>query len=130
MTQVIVVAAIVINEHNEILIAQRTANQSFSGYWEFPGGKVEVGESLEEALIRELHEEVYIKPLLIIPFKTIEYDYPEKSIQLNFFRVTKFSGTAHGAEQQEIKWITSHELSNYQFPEANQPIIELLMSGK
>lgn len=127
-TKIIVVVGIVFNEHHEILIAQRTANQSHAGYWEFPGGKVEIGETLEDALIRELQEEVHIKPLAMSLLETIEYDYGNQFVQLNFFRVEKFSGIAHGAEQQKIKWIKSSELSNYQFPEANQPIIELLMS--
>ncbi|MSP53195.1 MAG: 8-oxo-dGTP diphosphatase MutT [Gammaproteobacteria bacterium] len=126
-SKMIVVVGIVTNKQNEILIAQRTANQSQAGYWEFPGGKVEVDETLEQALTRELHEEVHIKPLAMSSLKTIEYDHGDRPVQLNFFRVEKFSGTAHGAEQQEIKWIKSSELSNYQFPEANQPIIELLM---
>lgn len=131
MTQakIIVVVGIVFNERGEILIAQRTSKQSHAGYWEFPGGKVEVGETLEQALIRELHEEVHIKPLAISHLQTIEYDYGNRPVQLNFFRIEKFTGTAHGAEQQQIKWITSSELSNYQFPAANQPIIELLMTN-
>jgi 8-oxo-dGTP diphosphatase len=128
--QIIVVVGIVSNEQGEILIAQRTSKQSHAGYWEFPGGKVEAGETLEIALVRELHEEVNIKPLTISHLQTIEYDYGNRPVQLNFFRVEKFSGTVHGAEQQEIKWIKSSELSDYQFPAANQPIIELLMDEK
>jgi 8-oxo-dGTP diphosphatase len=128
MTQVIVVVGIVFNDQNEILIAQRTSHQSHAGYWEFPGGKVELGETLETALLRELHEEVQITPLVILPLQTIEYDYGNRPVQLNFFRVEQFSGIAHGAEQQEIKWVKSNELVNYQFPEANLPIIELLIS--
>lgn len=128
LSKIIVVVGIVVNEKHEILIAQRTAKQSHAGYWEFPGGKVEPGETLDEALHRELQEEVHIKPRHSSHLKTIEYDYGDNAVQLNFFRIEKFSGTAHGAEQQKIRWVTSSELVNYQFPEANQSIIELLMS--
>ena len=125
-SKIIVVVGIIINEKNEILIAQRTEKQSHAGYWEFPGGKVEPGETLEEALHRELQEEVHIKLTRTSPLKTIESNYGEQAIQLNFFRVEKFNGTPHGAEQQEIRWVPLAELTNYQFPKANQPIVELL----
>ena len=93
------------------------------GLWEFPGGKVEAGESVYDALVREIHEENGIdikrtQPLIRIPFR-----YPDKHVLLDVWEVLEFSGTAHGKEGQECRWVDINELGHYSFPAANKAII-------
>ncbi|MDX2422332.1 MAG: Nudix family hydrolase [Amphritea sp.] len=124
-----VAAAAIFNESGELLIALRNSKQHQGGLWEFPGGKVESGESARDALARELHEELGItidlaatRPLIQVP-----YHYPDKSVLLDVFRVNRFSGEAYGREGQPLKWIRLSELPNYQFPAANKPIVNALL---
>jgi len=116
----------VINQNQEVLIAQRKKNQHLGGLWEFPGGKVEQNESPQQALIRELKEEVGIDVLASEPLTTIAHDYPEKSVELHVFLVKEFEGVAKGVEGQIVKWVLMQHLKELQFPEANDPIIKLL----
>ncbi|WP_417227539.1 Nudix family hydrolase [Amphritea sp.] len=124
-----VAAAAIFNESGELLLALRNSKQHQGGLWEFPGGKVEPGESAHDALTRELHEELGItidlaasRPLIQVP-----YHYPDKSVLLDVFRVNRFSGDAYGREGQPLKWIRLSELPNYQFPAANKPIVNALL---
>lgn len=129
MNQIIhVVAAIIAdqNDSNKILIAKRPDHVHKGGLWEFPGGKVEQGEHVFEALARELEEELAIFVLQAEPFINIQYDYPEKSVLLDVWKVTEFSGNAKGNEGQAIKWVLIDQLNEYSFPEANNVIIDEL----
>jgi 8-oxo-dGTP diphosphatase len=119
----ILVAAAVIRHEGKILIAQRAAEAHQGGLWEFPGGKVEAGEPVATALVRELQEELGITPTIFRPLIRFTHDYPDKSVCLDVWEVTAFSGQAHGREGQPIRWIFPDELEAYQFPAANQPII-------
>ena len=91
--------------------------------WEFPGGKFEQGEDAEQALARELLEELNLTVEQSTPTLVIEHQYPEQSVQLHVWTVHKFSGKAVSCEGQEIKWVRPKALTRYQFPAANQPII-------
>ena len=122
-----VVAAIVRNPQGEILLSQRPAHKHQGGRWEFPGGKVEAGESLHAALARELHEELGIDVQHSIPFMTIDHVYPELTVRLYFREVTDWSGMPHGREQQPVDWFALSQLSSLSFPEANTPVVTALM---
>jgi len=129
MNQIIHVAAAVIvdqNDSNKILIAKRPDHVHKGGLWEFPGGKVEDGEHVFEALARELEEELAIFVLQAEPLINIQHDYPEKSVLLDVWKVTEFSGNAKGNEGQMIEWVSVSQLNEYVFPEANKTIIDEL----
>ncbi len=86
------------------LLAQRPAGKIWAGYWEFPGGKVEPGETAREALLRELREELGITVETAYPWLTRVFIYPHATVRLNFFRVTAWSGELFGHEGQEFAW--------------------------
>jgi 8-oxo-dGTP diphosphatase len=119
----ILVAAAVIRREGKILIAQRPLDKHQGGLWEFPGGKVEEGEPVQQALVRELEEELGITATASRPLIRITHDYPDKSVCLDVWEVSAFSGEAHGREGQPVRWVFSSELKDYNFPAANQPII-------
>jgi len=124
MTNLIHVAVAVIrNPAGQVFITLRPEHVHQGGLWEFPGGKVEKGESVFEALRREIHEENAIdiqraRPLIKIPFR-----YPDKQVLLDVWEVLEFSGTAHGREGQACRWVNAGELSQIAFPAANKAII-------
>ena len=123
-----VVVALVINEQKQVLIARRQSGQHLAGFWEFPGGKVEAGESFVSALMRELYEEVAIQVTSSEFLFEITHSYPAKHVQLLVHSVLSFSGTAFGSEGQEVKWIGLDELSDYTFPPANSDIVTYLQA--
>lgn len=129
VTQVVV--GVLYNNQNQILIAKRPLHKAFGGLWEFPGGKIEPNESPGKALSRELLEELQINLqgniALLKPFHEIIYAYqPTQNIHLKIFKITDFLGEPIGAEGQEIKWVQPKHLIHYDFPAANQEIVELL----
>ena len=121
-----VAVGLVFNEHGQILIAQRPAHTSHPGFWEFPGGKIESGETAEQGLVRELQEEVGITPLIYTALKEVPYDYATKKVLLKVFRIESFEGEPYGAEGQVIRWVNIAELKDYQFPAANKIIMSEL----
>ncbi len=124
MTKIIHVAAGVIsNTRGEILIAKRDQNAHQGGLWEFPGGKLESGEAVDVALVRELQEELGITATQLSPLIQIRHDYSDKSVLLDVWRVTDFDGEAHGREGQPVRWVSPVELNQYSFPAANVPIV-------
>lgn len=108
-----------------ILISKRSQNVHQGGFWEFPGGKVECGESVIEALSRELHEELGLELLqgAVQQLIQIEHDYGDKQVLLDVWRVRQFSGEPHGREGQPLRWVPVNQLMQYTFPAANQSII-------
>jgi 8-oxo-dGTP diphosphatase len=97
-------AAILQRPDGTFLLAQRPPDKIWAGYWEFPGGKIELGETPFHALVRELHEELGITVQTAYPWLTREFTYPHATVRLNFFRVTAWSGELHPHEGQEFSW--------------------------
>ena len=118
-----VVAAVITNSQGEVLIAKRPDDKHQGGLWEFPGGKLETDETRQAGLARELQEELGITVQSSQPLIKIRHDYSDKSVLLDVWRVTAFSGEAHGREGQVVKWVSLDALDDYDFPAANQPII-------
>ena len=129
MKRVHIVAAIIFNaDKSEIFITKRPDDKHKGGFWEFPGGKVEEGETKEQAMIRELEEEIGITVTEQFLFEHLEYDYPEKSLKFDFMAVTAFDNQPFGKEGQQGEWVMISELPNYVFPEANVPILERVVA--
>jgi len=125
-------AGIIIIDH-QVLIAKRPDNKHQGGLWEFPGGKIELNESAQQALRRELLEELNIDVQKEQFFKRVEFDYfkenkLDKRVSLQFFIVSEFTGKPKGLEGQKIKWVSVEHLNDYNFPEANQVVVKALMS--
>lgn len=121
--EVHVAVGVVRNERGEILIARRHAHLHQGGLWEFPGGKVEPGESVQQALRRELREELAITVEDAAPLLKIRHWYSDRHVLLDVWQVSAFSGVPAGVEDQPIRWVAAGELSRYQFPSANRPIV-------
>ncbi|UJJ32447.1 Nudix family hydrolase [Halopseudomonas maritima] len=123
MRRIHVMAAVIRDTERRILIAKRPDDAHQGGLWEFPGGKLEPGESRLEALQRELREELGINVQQARPLIDLQHNYPDKHIRLDVWEVSEFTGTAHGAEGQPVQWVTEQQLPSYAFPAANQPIV-------
>ena len=118
-----VAVGVIRNESGQILIARRHAHLHQGGLWEFPGGKVEPGESVQQALRRELREELAITVEDASPLLKIRHRYPDRQVLLDVWQVSAFSGVPTGVEDQPVRWVVAEELSRYQFPPANRPIV-------
>jgi 8-oxo-dGTP diphosphatase len=118
-----IVAGVIYNAQNEILIARRPAHTHQGGLWEFPGGKCEAGESPPQALARELQEELAIIVQQARPLIRHVHAYPDKKILLDVWRIEQWQGQAWGREGQAVQWCKANYLKNFKFPAANVPII-------
>lgn len=114
------------NKNYRYFVCRRRADQHQGNKWEFPGGKVDNGESIEQALQRELCEEIGINVLSSQPLTTFSFDYPDKKVELYVRLVSEFSGTAYGAEGQDVKWVSFDDLLQLDFPQANKKILTAL----
>ena len=124
MTRVVV--GLVCNSQKEILIALRGKHQHQGGLWEFPGGKLELGEIETVALARELKEELGISVTDSQFYLSTEFDYGDKIVELVVYKVREFSGEPVGNEGQELRWVYINELACKDLPAANEPIIRAL----
>ncbi len=123
MKRIHVVAAVIRGADGRVLIARRADTQHQGGLWEFPGGKVEEGEGSSVALARELREELGIEVTASRPLIRVGHDYPDKHVLLDVWQVDGFTGQPHGAEGQPLAWVAPRDLAQYDFPEANTPIV-------
>jgi 8-oxo-dGTP diphosphatase len=121
-----VAAAVILQDDGRFLLAQRPAGKPYAGYWEFPGGKVEDGESPEAALRRELHEELGIDVERAYPWITRDYDYAHAAVRLRFFRVVDWRGSLQAREAQDFAWQLPHELAVSPLLPANGPVMRAL----
>ena len=118
-----VAVGVIRDADNRILITQRARHVHQGGLWEFPGGKVEAGETVSEALRRELREELDIEVQTASPLIKINHHYPDRHVLLDVWQVNAFSGSPRGCEGQAMRWVEPSALKAYEFPAANQPII-------
>lgn len=124
MTGVVEVAAgVIFDKAGRVLIAKRADHLHQGGFWEFPGGKLEPGETSRQALDRELYEELGITVQTADPLIQLRHDYPDRAIHLDVWRVDEFTGEPHGQEGQPVRWVAKESLLEYDFPAANQPIV-------
>ncbi|WP_440054208.1 8-oxo-dGTP diphosphatase MutT [Pseudoalteromonas sp. T1lg65] len=124
--KVVEVVVGVIKRNDEVFVCKRADNQHQGGLWEFPGGKVESGESVFAALYRELEEEIAIQIADSQELMQIEHDYGDKCVRLLIHVVETFKGEPHGAEGQPSQWVKIQKLDELAFPAANKMIIERL----
>ncbi len=121
-----VAAAVIERDDGSFLLAQRPQGKAYAGYWEFPGGKVEAGEPVAEALRRELHEELGIDLVQAYPWITRVYSYPHATVRLHFHRVLKWQGEPHPHEEQALAWQHCGALSVAPMLPANAPVLKAL----
>jgi len=122
-----VVAAIIVKNDNQYLIAKRPVDTHQGNLWEFPGGKVEPGEQAFSALQRELKEELDIEIHSAQAFLQIKHVYPDKNIFLDIYKVYDYSGEEKPKASQEIRWVEGRDIKAYDFPQANQLIVDALL---
>jgi len=121
-----VVAGVLSDSQGRILLAERAAGTHLAGAWEFPGGKIEPGESAESALRRELHEELGVDIGAIEPLISIPWRYPQKTIVLHAYRVRDFSGEPHGRQGQAVQWLSPEDTIHASMPPPDYPIVNAL----
>ena len=121
-----VVAAVIKDDNGKILITQWNLKKSQWGLWEFPGGKIEQGETREEAIIREIKEELTIDIKVDSYFDEKVFNYPEKDINLIALECKKINGDIKLLEHEDYKWVNSSELENFEFAPAAIFIVEKL----
>lgn len=126
MPVVHVAVGVVLDDDRRVLITRRATDSHQGGLWEFPGGKVELGETVQQALARELLEELGIEPCRTSPLLEVNHDYGDKRVLLDVHVVWEFTGRALGLEDQPLVWAPFQELPRYQFPAANLPIIDAI----
>lgn len=121
------VAVGLVLDNDRVFVAQRDQNAHQGGLWEFPGGKVDAGETVEAALSRELNEELGIFVDYAEPVMQIKHDYTDKIVLLDVWQITRYRGEPSGCEGQPVKWLAINELLAEQFPAANQAIVDWLV---
>ncbi len=123
-----VAAAVIHDAAGRFLLAQRPPGKAFEGYWEFPGGKVEPGESAADAMCRELHEElgIQVDGDAVCPWLTRDFEYPHASVRLRFFRIYQWRGEPQGREGQSFAWQSAGTLNVTPILPANGPILRAL----
>ena len=128
MKTVLVSAVALIDIDGRVLLAQRPKGKAMAGLWEFPGGKIEPGETPEAALVRELEEELGINTWksCLAPLTFASHTYDDFHLLMPLFACRKWEGIPHPREQQTLKWVGKHELRSYEMPAADVPLIPIL----
>jgi 8-oxo-dGTP diphosphatase len=119
--------AVLLGEDGHVLLAERPADKSWAGWWEFPGGKIEAGETPYDALQRELDEELGTQAQLAYPWLTRSFVYPERSVKLHFFLIRQWTAAPHGREGQRLSWQNPAALTVGPLLPANQPVLDALL---
>jgi 8-oxo-dGTP diphosphatase len=125
----LVAACALLDADNRVLLAQRPQGKSLAGLWEFPGGKVETGETPEECLVRELQEEIGIvaKPACLAPLTFASHSYETFHLLMPLYVCRRYEGFAHSREGQALKWVRPRDLRDYPMPPADEPLIPVLI---
>lgn len=121
-----VAAAVIVRSDGRFLLTKRPEGKVYAGYWEFPGGKIEAGESALQAITRELHEELGIQVEQAYPWITQIFTYTHATVRLRFYRVIKWQGEPFGRENQELSWQSVDSLSVMPLLPANFPVMRKL----
>ena len=123
-----VAVGVIKNRQGQILVSRRSQSQHMGGFWEFPGGKVEAGESVQQALSRELHEEldITLDTDSLQSLCRIRHDYPDKSVLLDVWQTDQYRGEPRGMEGQPLRWVAAEQLIASHFPPGNRGIIRAL----
>ncbi len=135
MRIVLVAAVALVDADGRVLLAQRPEGKSMAGLWEFPGGKVEAGESPEATLIREIEEElgIGVKEPCLAPLTFASHRYEDFHLLMPLYVCRRWSGNVRGREGQALKWVRPHKLRDFPMPPADEPLIphliDLLGSG-
>nr|WP_319248862.1 8-oxo-dGTP diphosphatase MutT [uncultured Celeribacter sp.] len=128
MKIVLVSAVALIDPEGRVLLAQRPEGKSMAGLWEFPGGKIEPGETPEAALVRELHEELGIETWnsCLAPLTFASHSYDDFHLMMPLFACRKWNGIPQPREGQVLKWVAARDLRDYPMPPADVPLIPIL----
>ncbi|WP_165246481.1 (deoxy)nucleoside triphosphate pyrophosphohydrolase [Paludisphaera soli] len=118
----------IIRRGGRFLIRQRPPGTVYAGYWEFPGGKVEPGETVEQATVRECREETGLEIVANRLRAVIEHAYPHGLVRLHFFDCSPVDPSAEPDPEHGCRWVSASDLSTYRFPEANEPILDQLVA--
>lgn len=129
MKLLLVTAAALVDADNRVLIAQRPQGKQLAGLWEFPGGKIDTGERPEEALIRELQEElgITVREPCLAPLTFASYAYPDFHLLMPLYICRRWEGFVAPREGQAVKWVRASQLRDYPMPPADEPLIPPLV---
>ncbi|MBB4198460.1 NTP pyrophosphohydrolase [Rhodoblastus sphagnicola] len=129
MKLLLVVAAALIDADNRVLIAQRPEGKTLAGLWEFPGGKIDADERPEQALVRELHEElgISVKTACLAPLIFASHAYPDFHLLMPLYVCRRWEGHIAACEGQTLKWVAATKLRDYSMPPADEPLILALV---
>ncbi len=129
MNLLLVVACALVDQDNRVLIAQRPPGKKLEGLWEFPGGKLDPGERPEDALIRELHEElsIHVKAPCLAPLTFASHAYEDFHLLMPLYICRRWEGVVQPREGQAVKWVRPRELRNWPMPPADEPLIPPLV---
>lgn len=120
------VAAGIIWQQGRFLAAKRPEGKARAGYWEFPGGKQETGESMEDALRREIKEELEVSCGIVLPWQVCSHEYSDVSVELHFMHVLDFQGTLAANDGQELRWVLPEEALALNFLPADRDVLAIL----
>lgn len=115
---------VVVDSQGRLLIGERPQGKAYAGQWEFPGGKVEPGEAVFEALVREFREELNLQVEAAHALFSCVHAYPDREVELHFWQVTDYRGEARGVEGQNLRWVHSDDLASVNFLEGNRALLE------
>ncbi|MDF1761226.1 MAG: 8-oxo-dGTP diphosphatase MutT [Coxiellaceae bacterium] len=126
MNQIPVAVGVVMNSEQQVLMTQRPDDKDYAGFWEFPGGKVESGETSYQALCREFKEEIAIDVEHAEPLINLQHEYKNYAVELHVWLITQYAGELQAMENQAMQWVALSDIDSYQVLEANHEIIEAL----